>query len=171
MDRLSDLLPGSKEASGENGGGEKAAAAEAEAASLKPSSVQCGELTGRACRSDPRCFWKGRANNPELAEGVCRGARTYCEGRQTVRSCRGSADGSFNCAWEPAERACLAYGRPPAVDFMGSCMQSCSNWEDCLAPDGSRSGCSECRRGRCERGREDDWRNDWYDPQLSDCFL
>ena len=149
VDRLRDLLPRSNEASDRNGEGKKAAVAEAEATSFKPSSVQCGDLTGRACRSDPRCFWKGRANNPELAEGVCRGARTYCEGRQTLRSCRGSADGSFKCAWEPAERACLAYGRPPPGGSMGTCVQYCSNWEDCLAPDGSRSECSECRRGMC----------------------
>ena len=159
LDRLSalvgpraDAAPGG-DGKGRGGGAAAPAPAEAEAAGLKTNEVECSELTVRACRSDPRCFWKGRANNPELTEGVCQGARTYCEGRQTLRSCRGSADGSFNCAWEPARRACLTYGEPP--EFRGNCSgpsgapKLCSNWEDCLAPNGSRSKCSECRRGRC----------------------
>ena len=122
----------------------------------KGDTVSCSKMRQRRCRTSLHCTWKRPKNGTPLwiaraGRGICRPAKTYCEARQTRRSCRGNRDGSIECEWQPQSRLCLSSDtKAEAADF-GTCGGSCRDYRDCLGPAPAfvASNCSVCRRGKC----------------------
>ena len=122
----------------------------------KGDAVPCSEMRRRSCRTSLHCKWAtpqgGQSRGISRAgRGICRPAKTYCEARQTRRSCRGNRDGSLECEWQPQLRLCLsANTKAGAADF-GTCGGRCTDYRDCLGPAPAfiASNCSVCRRGKC----------------------